>query len=281
MTLGRNVLAGEKDRLNRFGLFALFLMCGLLIFVVPQLLQREIGVFYQICLAVVFFLSAMWLRSNERLHKYFQVFFAFFVASFTLFLQYIVEVLGWSSSTIDGIVFSKLLSTLLVVIPIVLLTKISGNDMASIYVKKGKLWLGLIVGLAAFLLFLVTSVQGATMIFAGQNITFERVIHWLLWILVWVLSNGLREELWFRELFLKKYESLLGAKTSNFLQAIIFSLAHVGVQYTPILLIFLVIVLFLGLACGFIMQKTDSLLGSALFHAGANIPTILGIFSNL
>jgi len=154
-------------------------MCGLLIFVVPQSLQSEIGVFYQICLAVVFFLSSMWLRRNARLHKYFQVFFAFFVASFTLFLQYIVEVLGWSSSTIDGIVFSKLLSTLLVIIPILLLTKISGNDMVSIYVKKGKLRVGLIVGLVAFLLFLVTSVQGATMIFAGQNITFERVIHWL------------------------------------------------------------------------------------------------------
>ncbi len=267
--------------MDRFGLFALFLICGLLIFVAPQLLQREIGVFYQICLAVVFFLSAMWLRRNEHLHRYFQVFFAFFVASFALFLQYIVEVVGLSSSTFDGIVFSTLLSTLLVVIPIVLLTKISGNDMASIYVKKGKLCLGFIVGLATFLLFLVTSVQGAEYLFAGQNITFERVIHWSPWILAFVLSNGLREELWFRGLFLKKYESLLGANTSNFLVAVIFSLAHVGVQYTPFLLIFLVIVLFLGLAFGFVMQKTDSLLGSALFHAGADIPTILGIFSNL
>ena len=267
--------------MNRLGLFALFLMCGLLIFVAPQLLQREIGVFYQICLAVVFFLSAIWLRSNERLHKYFQVFFAFFVASFALFLQHIVVVPGWSSSTIDGIVFSKLLSTLLVVIPIVLLTKISGNDMASIYVKKGKLRLGLIVGLAAFLLFLVTSVQGATVIFAGQNLTFERVIPWLPWILALVLSNGVREELWHRGLFLKKYEPFLGSKTSNFLQAIIFSLWHLDVQYTPFLLVFLVIVFFGALALGFVMQKTDSLLGSALFHAGSDIPIIMGIFSNL
>jgi len=29
------------------------------------------------------------------------------------------------------------------------------------------------------------------------------------------------------------------------------------------------------------MLKIDSLLGSVLFHAGADIPVILGIFSNL
>jgi len=43
---------------------------------------------------------------------------------------------------------------------------------------------------------------------------------------------------------------------------------------------FTVIVFFLGLAFGAIMQKTNSLLGSILFHAGTDIPVILGIFSN-
>jgi len=52
-------------------------MCGLLIFVVPQLLKREIEVFYQICLVIVFFLSAIWLRKSELRQSYFQVFFAF------------------------------------------------------------------------------------------------------------------------------------------------------------------------------------------------------------
>jgi uncharacterized protein len=36
----------------------------------------------------------------------------------------------------------------------------------------------------------------------------------------------------------------------------------------------------LGLAWGYIMQRTDSILGSALFHAGADIPVFIGIFSN-
>jgi len=45
-------------------------------------------------------------------------------------------------------------------------------------------------------------------------------------------------------------------------------------------LYFLAVVFFLGLAFGAVMQKTNSLLGSILFHAGTDIPAVLGIFSN-
>lgn len=276
-----NKIMEGKDRSYRLGLFILFLMCGLSIFVAPIFIPGDIVTIYVVGLTVLFLLSATLLRGNKRLRKYFHVLFAFFIGSFVLFLHHIIGLLGWSGSTIEGIVIITLLGTLLAVIPIVLLTKISGNDMASIYLKKGKLRLGLIIGLATFFFFLVTSGLAATELFATQNLTFERVISWAPWILAFVLSNGLREELWVRGLFLKKYEPFLGAKTSNFLQALIFSLFHLEAQYTPFLLIFLVITFFLGLAWGFVMQKTDSLLGSALFHAGADIPVILGIFSNL
>ncbi len=43
------------------------------------------------------------------------------------------------------------MSTLVIVIPIVLLTRFSGNDMGSIYLQKGRLRLGLIIGLGTFL----------------------------------------------------------------------------------------------------------------------------------
>jgi len=272
-----------RTRNMRLGLFTLFLICGLSIFVAPTFIPGDFGTIYITGLTVLFLLSAMWLRSNERLHKYFQVFFAFFVASLVHFLHHAVLVLGWSDATIEGLVFGTILRTLSVVVPVVLLTKISGNDMASIYLKKGRLRLGLVIGLATFLFFLssVFTPQVATEMFGGQNLTFERVIPWLPWILALVLSNGVREELWHRGLFLKKYEPFLGAKTSNLLQAIIFSLWHLDVQYTPFLLVFLVIVFFGALALGFVMQKTDSLLGSAIFHAGSDIPIIMGIFSNL
>jgi len=37
----------------------------------------------------------------------------------------------------------------------------------------------------------------------------------------------------------------------------------------------------LSLAWGAITQKTDSLWGAVLFHAGMDIPVVLGIFSTL
>ena len=37
----------------------------------------------------------------------------------------------------------------------------------------------------------------------------------------------------------------------------------------------------LALAWGYVTQKTDSLWGAILFHAGMDIPIMLGIFSNL
>ena len=44
---------------------------------------------------------------------------------------------------------------------------------------------------------------------------------------------------------------------------------------------FFVIVLILGLAWGYIIQRTDSLLAAILFHAGADVVLVIGFFSNL
>jgi membrane protease YdiL (CAAX protease family) len=106
------------------------------------------------------------------------------------------------------------------------------------------------------------------------------------WIIPIVLLNGVREELLYRGLFLKKYEVKLGPKTSNLLQAIIFSLSHsvagVGLNtYTPFIWALVIFTFALGLAWGYIMQRTDSILGSVLFHAGTDIPVFIGIFSNI
>jgi len=46
-------------------------------------------------------------------------------------------------------------------------------------------------------------------------------------------------------------------------------------------LIFLAVLVPLALAWGYLMQKTDSIWASILFHAGMDIPIMLGIFSNL
>jgi len=62
---------------------------------------------------------------------------------------------------------------------------------------------------------------------------------------------------------------------------VVFTLIHLGVSYTPGQYVFLAVVFPLALLWGWITQKTNSLWGAILFHAGMDIPIILGIFSNL
>ena len=109
----------------------------------------------------------------------------------------------------------------------------------------------------------------------------DRLISLTPWIAIFVFSNAIKEEMLFRGFFLKKYEFHLGSEPSNFLQAIIFSLAHLYLPFDSFLPMYLIIVFLLGLGFGAVMQKTDSALAAILFHAGADIPVILSVFSLL
>jgi membrane protease YdiL (CAAX protease family) len=274
---------------QRIGLFALFLLCGLLIFVAGDLLKNEIQVIFRICLTVAFLLIALWLRNKERRGRYFQVTFAFFIISLVTLLNSLLPLPGSSSGpTVKGYLLQQIFSTLVIVIPIVLLTKVSGNSMGSIYLQKGKLRLGLIIGLVPFLFFVIlilafpAGLKYASMFFSiSEEITYEQILSLMPAVLVYVLLNGLKEELWYRGVFLRKFETFVGAWPSNILTAFVFAASHVGVSYTPALLVFLGMTFALGLVCGYVMQKTNSIIGPALFHAAMDITIVLGAFSFL
>ena len=274
-----------NKKLGRSKLFALFLTCGISIFTIPLILSDPFKLIYRIAVCIILLINALLIRRKPHLTKYLPLLFAFFVSSIVSLFEYLLysnqSFLFWiSSSRMDLTIVFKVLSSLIVIIPIVLLTKVSKKDLSSIYLRKGKLKLGLTIGIILFLFFLATSVWTSTLLYEGKNLTFNKVIAWLPWILVFVFSNGIKEEIQFRGLFLKKYETLLGVDPSNLLQSMIFTLAHIGETYSPIMILFLFIVFLLGLAFGAVIQKTNSLIGSILFHAGTDIPVILGIFSN-
>jgi membrane protease YdiL (CAAX protease family) len=275
--LNLNQSKKENVQVYKLKLFIAFLMCGLLIFIVPIFMQNIIRIIYFIVLPLIFLIISIEIYRNTKLNKFFPVLFASFSASLVFFLQK-----PWTSGTIvENIVFNILISTLITVIPIILLTKISKNDISSLYLQKGNLRLGLIIGLITFSIFLIIGLPTAVYIFGGQIIPLDRLINLLPWILIFIFLNGIREEILFRGLFLKKYETFLGVDTSNLLQAIIFSLAHLSTQLTPFLFIYLILTFFLGFAFGAVTQKTDSLFGAILFHAGADIPVIIAVFSVL
>jgi len=266
-------------------LFALFLICGISIFTIPLLLPESIKIIYRIAVCSIFFTSVLLIRRKAHLAKFLPLLYAFFISSVLSMFEYFLysnqSLLYWiSPSLMDLTILFKVLSSLLVIVPILLLTKVMKKDFASIYLRKGKLKLGLTIGIILFLFFLVTSVWTSMLLYDGKNLTFNKVIAWLPWILVFVFSNGIKEEIQFRGFFLKKYETLLGVDASNLLQSMIFTLAHIGEIYSPVMMVFLFIVFLLGLAFGAVIQKTDSLIGSILFHAGTDIPVILAIFSN-
>jgi membrane protease YdiL (CAAX protease family) len=158
--------------------------------------------------------------------------------------------------------------------------------MYSIFLAKGKIKLGLLVGLIGLLVFAALSIPGANLLFQGQNLTITKLVSWMPWILPIVLANGLREELLYRGLFLRKFEGLLGNGFAVLLQALIFSLSHsvagIGImQYTPYISVLVVATFLLGLVLGYVMRRTDSVIGPILLHAGTDIPIFIGIFSNL
>jgi membrane protease YdiL (CAAX protease family) len=278
---------------NPFALFLLFLICGISLpalsglLVFPfSLIPPEWDLIYRVALSTIFLLSAIVSLKTERLKKYWKIFFAFFIASFAINAQALSAYINIPTTPINSIVTSMFFSTVLVAIPIIALTLISGDRLSTIFLQKGDLKQGIIIGLIAFLIFAIASIPIATYLFNGQNLSIERVAPWVPGILIIVILNGIREELLYRGLFLKKYGSVFGFDVSNILQALIFSLSHTvagrgAIAYTSFTIAFVVITFLLGLGLGYLMRRTDSLLGPVLFHAGTDIPIFLGILSNL
>lgn len=149
--------------------------------------------------------------------------------------------------------------------------------MASIFMTKGNLRLGLIICLTSFIVLFLLSVLQAT----GQTISLAKFISFTPSLLIIALADGFMEELLFRGLFLKRFEPLMGAGLANLLTALIYSLVHLQVTFTPNLPIFLISAFLLGFLWGYIMQKTGSILASALFHAGVDTLIMMDFFASL
>jgi membrane protease YdiL (CAAX protease family) len=278
--------------IRRAGLFILFLFFGLLLFVVfshmRPTLPESIDPVGRIILIAVFLTASILSRRSRRLEKYGQLLFAGFIASLAMAIDYYLPSRdGWlrllhvSLKTPAGIAIDKLDSSLIIIFTVILLTRISGQSLGSIYLKKGNLKQGLIVGGLAFVAAAAGSIPVSGLFFGGRNLRLDTVLSWAPWIVIFIAGNAFNEELLFRGLFLRKLDPFLGRFCSNLVIAIPFALHHSGVSYTPDALMFLAILLPLALAWGYLMQKTDSLWGSVLFHAGMDIPIVLGIFSTL
>jgi membrane protease YdiL (CAAX protease family) len=237
------------------------------------------------CLGARLLVAALLARRSTSLRTYWPLLFSFFIAclatSLDLYTSYwMLDTARVNFNTPAGDTLMKAKTGVLIVGTILLLTRASGASMRSIYVQKGNLRQGLMIGFIAFGAAAIASVPLARFMFGGNDLTLTRILPWIPWLLIFVLANAANEELLFRGLFLRKLEPFFGPWTSNILIAVLFTLYHSGVRYTPDLLMFLASLPPLALAWGYIMRKTDSLWGSILFHAGMDLPIILGLWSN-
>jgi membrane protease YdiL (CAAX protease family) len=236
---------------------------------------------------IAILLATVWLvRKSRRFEEYGQIILGLLIMAMAVSLDrfisiYLIVYLGVSDTTAAGWAIPKLNECIVVVCVVILFTRMAGGSLGSIYLQKGNLKLGLIVGLVTFFLAAAGSTVMATLLFKGQDLTLARITLWLPWLLIFVLANAAQEELLFRGLFLRKLQPFFGKFISNLLIVFVFTLLHRGATYTSNDYLFLAVLVPLALAWGYVMQKTDSVWGSILFHAGMDIPIMLGIFSNL
>jgi membrane protease YdiL (CAAX protease family) len=274
---------------TRLILFLLFLICEFVILILGsnyfEVFPTNKNLTYNLVISAIFLVTSLWLKRTERWSQYWRVGFAFFVASVAYPSTWLLE--DWTSSMLDGLGLiakapqylgvEKVFEAIVVVVPIILLTKLSGADLGSIYLKRGNLKLGLGIGSLVFI-FLGT----ATFMFATQRFTsLDALGAAVLWGLLFSFVNSFMEELWLRGIFLERFEPFLRVGGSILLTSIIFAMLHSFVFYfTPAVIPFFFLnTLSLGLACGYLMMKSDSLWGPVLIHAASDFFLFLAVLA--
>jgi membrane protease YdiL (CAAX protease family) len=242
----------------------------------------------RIAVASVLLAAAFLSRRSERSRPYWRIWYALATACIAISVDYKLSLSKWilpalriAADSPAGWAIDKLESSALSILVVLLLTLSCGDDLRSLYFRRGNLRLGLAVGLIAFVVVIASAIPVTTGFFNGRNLSWARMLPWTPWVLIFVLANALNEELLFRGLFFGRLQPFLGRFAVNLMIAIPFTLMHTGVEYTANVLIFMGMLFPLSLAWGWLLQKTDSLWGSALFHAAMDIPIVLGLFSNL
>ena len=224
--------------------------------------------------------AALALRKNTRLRPYWRLAFAYFVACSALLLSdytgdWALGLSGQPLNTAKGFAALKLGEDAAIMGTIIVLVLLTRDDPAESFLSKGRLGLGLVIGITSFLILTVLGTASTL----ATGIQPDRVRELLPAFLLIALADGFMEEMLFRGLFLRRLGHFVGDHWANVVTATVFTLMHLGVQFTASLPMFLILVFLLGLLWGWIMQRTRSVLAPALFHAGADMFIIADLFA--
>ncbi len=271
--------------INRLVVTLVFLLCGLAIFILGSpyfsIFPTNRNPRYLAVLATFFLLVTVVFHYSSRLRQYRPVAYAFFIATIANLsatlgpFNFIIQ----KDTALQNIVTDKLAQFLAIVLPILILTKVAGNDFGSIFLKRGNLRRGLIFGSASFVFFAVVAIVQAL----GANITIEMLIPAIPGFLVFVFANAFMEELWFRGIFLKHFQPFIGMFLSILVTSLVFGAAHLGATYVSgaEVISFSILVFFLGLVGAYVIYRTDSIWGAVLLHAGYDLVVIIPILESV
>jgi membrane protease YdiL (CAAX protease family) len=275
--------AGEQPTwAQRVVLFGAFLVCGLAIFLFGsnyfEIFPTNRNLAYNLVVSGLFLAAALGFKRSDRLEKYWRVAFAFFTGSVAFPITLLLT--GWgprllsrlnlySPGTSQVQALLKVYEVVLVVVPVLVLVRLSGADLGSIYIQRGRFRWNLGIGGLVF----VNLTASALLFFATRFSTLASLGAAVTWGLVFSLANGFMEELWLRGIFLRRFEALLGSWGAILLTSLLFATLHGGAMYlTPVAIPFILVNTFtLGLACGYLMVKTGSIWGAVLLHAASDL----------
>jgi hypothetical protein len=153
--------------------------------------------------------GGLWLaaRGDGPLSAYRPVFFAWLAAVVGLSLGFylsdpLLARLHLTTNTPAGVTAAKFLQALLIVLGVIVTAKLFGENLGSLYIRKGRLILGLGIGLVGCAVFVgLTFVTGGPFLQAATTAGgASKLLPLVPWVLLFVLSNAFMEELLFRDL---------------------------------------------------------------------------------
>jgi hypothetical protein len=253
-------------------LFVMLIVCFTLFSTIPS----NIKLIIRIILLAVFFVS--WrIFHKKNLTKARDIAFALMALNLAFLIVFPFTSAFWNldSETSNGFALSKLSDAVIIGLIIIVSFVVAGYKLKSVYLTKGRLIPGLIIGILLFILFGYLALNNPQETpepgFVRNNYA---------WILIFVFANGFMEELIFRGIFLEKLNRYFKPVWSIILTSICFAAPHLTVNYQADTLFFAGIVFVLGMICGYAMHYTKSIIAPMLIHAGADLMIIIPVFAS-
>lgn len=262
----------------------IYVVLGGLIFVLGlnllKLIPERFHDIYKIGLPIVLLIT--YFASQRYFPDQKTIFLAFFLVSLGWTLDYYLtgrfkDLFSLNTKELSGLAYTMVISTLLVSAPVILGWLISSQKLSALFIQGSEKMWGIVVGIVGLLLFggfgVIQSLnQGLTVKVIGAALPLA---------LVFSLSNSFREELVYRAVFLKGFQTTIGVAASILVTTLAFTLAHIDVSYTPASqIVFVIVLVIIGVVGSLIMMKTGSLIGSVIFHTGADVLLIMGMLSS-